>query len=177
MGVRWRRSGVRHGAEPHWLACGSLQEKDWWPSFATVFLRGTHGGQRQNRVRAGVSKLVSGPLSPVSSSAAPSCEQPGPAAAAEGPVRIVQIRSTCVADVRRSLPGAAVAVGRLYREGRVVVSYIRRFELDPDHPYRPRSLVEAFSHYTNLRATALRLRRLLGEFRFGTIRAAFSPDR
>jgi polysaccharide deacetylase family protein (PEP-CTERM system associated) len=53
--------------------------------------------------------------------------------------------------------------------GRPVIFYVHPWELDPDHPrvdfyWKPR-----LTHYINLRSTEPKLRRLLRDFRFGTI--------
>jgi polysaccharide deacetylase family protein (PEP-CTERM system associated) len=52
------------------------------------------------------------------------------------------------------------------REGRPAVFYLHPWEIDPDQPRIRAGLVGRFRHYTNLRQTESRLRRLLGEFRF-----------
>lgn len=55
------------------------------------------------------------------------------------------------------------------REGMPTVFYLHPWELDTDHP-RVRFKAKAMAtHYFNLRATAPRLERLLGEFRFTTL--------
>lgn len=58
------------------------------------------------------------------------------------------------------------------RSGRPGVFYLHPWELDPDQPdLRNRtSRLGAFRHYTGLRKTEPRLRRLLKEFRFTTVR-------
>ena len=55
--------------------------------------------------------------------------------------------------------------------GRPAVFYLHPWELDPDQPdLRNRtSRFGAFRHYTGLRKTEARLRRLVGEFAFGTM--------
>jgi len=67
----------------------------------------------------------------------------------------------------------AVAIRRLNSRGQVVVTYLHPWEFDPDHPFKPGSFLEAITHYTNLRLTAPRLKRLLAEFDFGTISKVF----
>jgi hypothetical protein len=52
------------------------------------------------------------------------------------------------------------------REGRPAVFYLHPWEIDPDQPRIRAGLVGRLRHYTNLRQTESRLRRLLREFRF-----------
>lgn len=60
------------------------------------------------------------------------------------------------------------------RERRPVTFYLHPWEVDPDQPRVPASLVSRFRHYRNLAKTAPRLRRLLAEFPFGPARALLS---
>jgi len=61
-------------------------------------------------------------------------------------------------------------IGRLNRvEGRPAVFYLHPWEIDPGQPRLRTSAVGRFRHYRNLRKTEGRLRRLLTDFRFGTI--------
>jgi polysaccharide deacetylase family protein (PEP-CTERM system associated) len=53
-------------------------------------------------------------------------------------------------------------------EQRPFVFYLHPWEIDPDQPRVPASWLSRFRHYTNLEKCEARLRRLLGEFRFGT---------
>ena len=50
------------------------------------------------------------------------------------------------------------------------IFYLHPWEVDPLQPRVPTSIVSQFRHYTNLNKCENRLRRLLGEFRFGTVR-------
>ena len=54
-------------------------------------------------------------------------------------------------------------------EGRPAVFYLHPWEIDPDQPRLRAGAVSRFRHYRNLDQTEPRLRRLLAEFRFGTI--------
>jgi polysaccharide deacetylase family protein (PEP-CTERM system associated) len=48
--------------------------------------------------------------------------------------------------------------------------YLHPWEVDPDQPRVPVSWLSRFRHYTNLHRCETRLRRLLGDFTFGTMR-------
>jgi polysaccharide deacetylase family protein (PEP-CTERM system associated) len=52
-------------------------------------------------------------------------------------------------------------------EGKPAIFYLHPWEIDPDQPRLKAGLLSRFRHYRNLAATEARLRRLLGEFRFG----------
>lgn len=54
-------------------------------------------------------------------------------------------------------------------EHRPAVFYLHPWEIDPEQPRLPGSALSRFRHYRNLDQTELRLRRLLADFRFGTI--------
>jgi polysaccharide deacetylase family protein (PEP-CTERM system associated) len=56
------------------------------------------------------------------------------------------------------------------RERRPAVFYMHPWEIDPDQPRLAASVVSRFRHYRNLDQTEHRLRRLLTDFRFGTMR-------
>lgn len=56
------------------------------------------------------------------------------------------------------------------RELRPFIFYLHPWEIDPAQPRVPASWLSRFRHYTNLGKCEERLRRLLGEFRFGTAR-------
>ena len=56
------------------------------------------------------------------------------------------------------------------RELRPFVFYLHPWEIDPAQPRVSASWLSRFRHYTNLGKCEERLRRLLGEFRFGTAR-------
>ena len=47
--------------------------------------------------------------------------------------------------------------------------YLHPWEIDPDQPRIRVSTVRALRHYSNLARTESRLRRLLRQFRFGTV--------
>jgi polysaccharide deacetylase family protein (PEP-CTERM system associated) len=57
------------------------------------------------------------------------------------------------------------------RERRPVVFYMHPWEIDPDQPRLHVGRLGRFRHYRNLHLTELRLRRLLTDFRFGTLEA------
>lgn len=61
-------------------------------------------------------------------------------------------------------------VKRAWREGLPVVSYVHPWELDPDQPRVPGPLKSRLRHYTNLRGTENRLRKLLALGEFSSIR-------
>lgn len=54
------------------------------------------------------------------------------------------------------------------RERRPFIFYLHPWEIDPAQPRVSTSWLSRFRHYTNLEKCEERLRRLLGEFRFGT---------
>ncbi|MHB8534189.1 MAG: XrtA system polysaccharide deacetylase [Sulfuricaulis sp.] len=56
-------------------------------------------------------------------------------------------------------------------EQRPFIFYLHPWEIDPEQPRVAASRLSQFRHYTNLGVCEERLRRLLGEFRFGTARA------
>jgi polysaccharide deacetylase family protein (PEP-CTERM system associated) len=56
------------------------------------------------------------------------------------------------------------------RELRPFIFYLHPWEIDPAQPRIAASWLSRFRHYTNLGKCEERLRRLLGEFRFGTAR-------
>jgi polysaccharide deacetylase family protein (PEP-CTERM system associated) len=55
-------------------------------------------------------------------------------------------------------------------EQRPTVFYLHPWEIDPDQPRLPASALARFRHYRHLDRTETRLRRLLSDFRFGSIR-------
>jgi polysaccharide deacetylase family protein (PEP-CTERM system associated) len=62
-------------------------------------------------------------------------------------------------------------IARLNRhERRAAIFYLHPWEIDPDQPRIPTSLLSRVRHYTNLRKTEERLLRLLREFRFAPLR-------
>jgi polysaccharide deacetylase family protein (PEP-CTERM system associated) len=54
-------------------------------------------------------------------------------------------------------------------ERRPAVFYLHPWEIDPDQPRLRAGRLSAFRHYRNLHCTEARLRRLLTDFRFGTM--------
>ena len=54
-------------------------------------------------------------------------------------------------------------------QGRAFIFYLHPWEVDPGQPRVRVNLLSRFRHYTNLHACEGRLRRLLDEFRFGTV--------
>ena len=69
------------------------------------------------------------------------------------------------------------AVRRINAEGRPAVVYLHPWEFDPDQPRVARApLSSRFRHYVNLSKTESRLRALLQEFQFGTMREAFAAQ-
>jgi len=56
------------------------------------------------------------------------------------------------------------------RELRPFIFYLHPWEVDPEQPRVSASSLSRFRHYTNLEKCEARLRRLLGEFKFGTAR-------
>lgn len=59
---------------------------------------------------------------------------------------------------------------RVRREGRLINMYIHPWEIDPGQPRQSVSATRRLRHYTNLRRTEERLERLLGDFRFTSIK-------
>ena len=55
------------------------------------------------------------------------------------------------------------------REGRAAIFYLHPWEIDPDQPRLPGSLLSRVRHYRNLDKTEGRLRRLLADFRFAPL--------
>ncbi|MEP7116483.1 MAG: XrtA system polysaccharide deacetylase [Acidobacteriota bacterium] len=55
------------------------------------------------------------------------------------------------------------------QEQRPAIFYLHPWEVDPEQPRLAASALSRFRHYRNLDQTEARLRRLLGEFAFGTI--------
>lgn len=66
-------------------------------------------------------------------------------------------------------PLTRAGIAAANRSGNPVVFYLHPWELDPDHPRISLPRRVAFTHYTNLRVTERRLRRLLQEFRFAPV--------
>lgn len=73
----------------------------------------------------------------------------------------------------RVLPGVAIRAGirRINEtEKRPAIVYLHPWEIDPDQPRLKGSLRSRLRHYTNLRRTESKLRRVLDAFSFGTVR-------
>lgn len=60
--------------------------------------------------------------------------------------------------------------------GRPGVFYLHPWELDPDQPRLPASPITRLRHYGGLERVAPRLRRLLGEFDFGSVEGVYAMD-
>jgi polysaccharide deacetylase family protein (PEP-CTERM system associated) len=60
-------------------------------------------------------------------------------------------------------------IGRLNAAGQPAVFYLHPWEIDPGQPRIPAGRLSVLRHYRNLSQTEPRLRRLLGEFCFGTV--------
>jgi polysaccharide deacetylase family protein (PEP-CTERM system associated) len=56
-----------------------------------------------------------------------------------------------------------------HAEGQPAIFYLHPWEIDPDQPRVSVGALSRLRHYYNLDETESRLRRLLGEFRFGTV--------
>jgi hypothetical protein len=56
------------------------------------------------------------------------------------------------------------------RESQPFIFYLHPWEIDPGQPRVAAGLLSRFRHYTNLDKCEGRLKRLLGDFRFGTVR-------
>jgi polysaccharide deacetylase family protein (PEP-CTERM system associated) len=61
-------------------------------------------------------------------------------------------------------------------EQRSAVFYFHPWEIDPDQPRLAAGALSTFRHYTNLRLTEPRLRRLLDDFAFGPMATVMLPD-
>ena len=55
--------------------------------------------------------------------------------------------------------------------------YLHPWEIDPDQPRLPAPRLTAFRHYYNLHRTEARLKRLLGQFRFGPLATVLQAAR
>ena len=64
---------------------------------------------------------------------------------------------------------------RIEKSGHPLVMYLHPWELDPDQPKMQGSSVSKFRHYMNLHKTEARLRVLLEDFCFTSIREALEP--
>ena len=69
------------------------------------------------------------------------------------------------------------AIRRINAEGRPAVVYLHPWEFDPEQPRVAKAPpLSRFRHYVNLGKTESRLRALLQEFQFGTMREAFAAQ-
>jgi polysaccharide deacetylase family protein (PEP-CTERM system associated) len=67
-------------------------------------------------------------------------------------------------------------IGRINRqEGKPAIFYLHPWEIDPDQPRLPAGMLSRVRHYRNLHKTEGRLRRLLGDFRFGPLGPLVAP--
>lgn len=62
-------------------------------------------------------------------------------------------------------------------EARPAVFYLHPWEIDPDQPRIDAPLLSGLRHYSNLSQTETRLRRLIKEFRFGTVTDVLASHR
>ena len=60
-------------------------------------------------------------------------------------------------------------------ERRPAIFYLHPWEIDPDQPRLPAGRLSRLRHYRNLDQTESRLRRLLQDFQFGTMRQVLQP--
>jgi polysaccharide deacetylase family protein (PEP-CTERM system associated) len=60
-------------------------------------------------------------------------------------------------------------------ENRPAIFYLHPWEIDPDQPRLPSGRLSQLRHYRNLDETEARLKRLLADFRFGTMREVLQP--
>ena len=80
----------------------------------------------------------------------------------------------------RLLPYRWTSVGIRHlneQEGRPAIFYLHPWEIDPEQPRLRAGALSRFRHYRNLDQTESRLRRLLGEFRFGSISDVLAASR
>lgn len=63
----------------------------------------------------------------------------------------------------------AWGIRRVNGEGKPAMFYVHPWEIDPDQPRLRVGALTRVRHYGGLASTELRLKRLLGEFRFGTV--------
>jgi polysaccharide deacetylase family protein (PEP-CTERM system associated) len=62
------------------------------------------------------------------------------------------------------------------KERKPAIFYVHPWEVDPDQPRIPASVLSRLRHYRNLDQTERRLRRLLSEFRFGRVSEVLSRE-
>jgi polysaccharide deacetylase family protein (PEP-CTERM system associated) len=62
------------------------------------------------------------------------------------------------------------AVKRINRQGHPVIFYLHPWEIDPYQPKQDVSLFKRLRHYTNIAATENKIRALIQDFRFDTVR-------
>jgi polysaccharide deacetylase family protein (PEP-CTERM system associated) len=61
-------------------------------------------------------------------------------------------------------------IGACHRQGQSAIVYVHPWEFDPAQPRFRVGALAGFKHYVNLHKTEEKFRRLLSEFRFGTVR-------
>lgn len=76
----------------------------------------------------------------------------------------------------RLFPYALVRRGieSCHRRGTPAITYLHPWEFDPEQPRLPGKWLDRFRHYVNLDKTEAKLRRLLKDYRFGTVSEALS---
>ncbi len=62
-------------------------------------------------------------------------------------------------------------INQCNRNGRPVVFYLHPWEIDPDQPRVKLPFIKRIRHYSNLTETEKRLRKLLQDFKFSTIKS------
>jgi polysaccharide deacetylase family protein (PEP-CTERM system associated) len=103
---------------------------------------------------------------------------------------VLEIPMSCARLLGRKVPCCGGGYFRIYPyaltrrlinacnlQGRPVIFYLHPWEIDPDQP-RVAGLTafKRFRHYKNLERTMARLEKLLGDFRFTSIRTRFRED-
>ena len=68
------------------------------------------------------------------------------------------------------------AVNKLNKENIPAVVYMHPWELDPGQPRIKAPLMSKFKHYVNLSKTETKLRRLLNDFLFGSVKEIFGNE-
>jgi polysaccharide deacetylase family protein (PEP-CTERM system associated) len=108
----------------------------------------------------------------------------------DGGARIIEFPPSTARVLGQNLPAAGGGYFRLYPyplsrwliqrvndgERQPTVFYLHPWEVDPDQPRVDVGWKSRFRHYNNLDKCEGRLRRLLGEFRFGTVRDALAAQ-
>lgn len=68
------------------------------------------------------------------------------------------------------------AIRKINKQGFPAIVYFHPWEIDPNQPRQNVPLRSGFRHYTNLKTTETKLRKILTKFSFGTIRDVFKLD-